>query len=40
VYSFGITLWEVITRKKPFYHLGNVEAVTIQIKAIQGEKEV
>ncbi|XP_062133147.1 dual specificity protein kinase pyk3-like isoform X3 [Drosophila sulfurigaster albostrigata] len=33
VYSFGITFWEVMSRKKPFYHLGVCEEVAILFSA-------
>ncbi|XP_060651639.1 putative mitogen-activated protein kinase kinase kinase 7-like [Drosophila nasuta] len=33
VYSFGITFWEVMSRKKPFYHLGVCEEVAIPFLA-------
>jgi len=38
VYSFGITFWEVMSGKKPFYHLGNSVPFCIQRKAIEGDK--
>ncbi|KAL7731741.1 hypothetical protein ACLKA6_018103 [Drosophila palustris] len=31
VYSFGIVLWEVISRKKPFYHLENPDPPPLTI---------
>ncbi|KAL7732194.1 hypothetical protein ACLKA6_018435 [Drosophila palustris] len=31
VYSFGIVLWEVMSRRKPFYHLDNPDAPQVTI---------
>ncbi|XP_034480363.1 probable serine/threonine-protein kinase DDB_G0271682 isoform X1 [Drosophila innubila] len=36
VYSFGIIFWEVLSRKKPFYHLGNITPLTLQNKVAKG----
>ncbi|KAH8377447.1 hypothetical protein KR093_005454, partial [Drosophila rubida] len=36
VYSFGITFWEVMSRKKPFYHLEAVTDLYIQAEATKG----
>ncbi|XP_062124877.1 mitogen-activated protein kinase kinase kinase 20-like isoform X1 [Drosophila sulfurigaster albostrigata] len=38
VYSFGITFWEVMSKKKPFYHLGETVDFHIQKKAIEGDR--
>ncbi|XP_051858692.1 putative mitogen-activated protein kinase kinase kinase 7-like [Drosophila albomicans] len=38
VYSFGITFWEVMSKKKPFYHLRNTVDFHIQKKAIEGDR--
>ncbi|KAH8410505.1 hypothetical protein KR215_010381, partial [Drosophila sulfurigaster] len=37
VYSFGIILWEVISRKKPFYNLENKTSYFILNKVIEGK---
>lgn len=37
VFSYGITLWEVLTRKKPYFELGNkVTSFQIVLKVISG----
>ncbi|XP_034098466.1 putative mitogen-activated protein kinase kinase kinase 7-like isoform X1 [Drosophila albomicans] len=36
VYSFGIILWEVMSRKKPFYNLENKTSYFILNKVIEG----
>ncbi|XP_060647044.1 putative mitogen-activated protein kinase kinase kinase 7-like [Drosophila nasuta] len=36
VFSFGITFWEVLSRKKPFYEYKNVPSVVIIKKIIDG----
>ncbi|XP_062124717.1 tyrosine-protein kinase JAK2-like isoform X3 [Drosophila sulfurigaster albostrigata] len=36
VFSFGITFWEVLSRKKPFYEYNNVPSVVIIKKIIDG----
>ncbi|KAL7742131.1 hypothetical protein ACLKA6_018373 [Drosophila palustris] len=38
VYSFGIVLWEVMSQKKPFYHLGNNEPLAIMNLISKGER--
>ncbi|XP_034477773.1 mitogen-activated protein kinase kinase kinase 7-like isoform X2 [Drosophila innubila] len=36
VYSFGIIFWEVMSRQKPFYHLGDIHPVALQKKVAEG----
>ncbi|XP_034475228.1 mitogen-activated protein kinase kinase kinase 7-like [Drosophila innubila] len=38
VYSFGIIFWEVMTRKKPFSHLGKIPPLTLQNKVSLGDR--
>ncbi|XP_034482562.1 mitogen-activated protein kinase kinase kinase 7-like [Drosophila innubila] len=38
VYSFGIVFWEVMSRKKPFYHLKNRTPIVIMNLVSQGER--
>ncbi|KAH8376599.1 hypothetical protein KR093_000191 [Drosophila rubida] len=38
VYSFGITFWEVMSRKKPFYHLEGAVELHIRKKVIEGKR--
>ncbi|XP_034473716.1 putative mitogen-activated protein kinase kinase kinase 7-like isoform X2 [Drosophila innubila] len=37
VYSFGIVLWEAMSQKKPFYHLGNHTSLAIINVVSQGQ---
>ncbi|KAM8717177.1 hypothetical protein ACLKA7_003960 [Drosophila subpalustris] len=32
VYSFGIIFWEIMSRMKPFYHLGDIASLALQGK--------
>ncbi|XP_062124964.1 mitogen-activated protein kinase kinase kinase 7-like isoform X3 [Drosophila sulfurigaster albostrigata] len=38
VFSFGIVLWEVMSRMKPFHNYELMDALAIQIKIINGER--
>ncbi|XP_070064900.1 mitogen-activated protein kinase kinase kinase 7 isoform X2 [Drosophila virilis] len=38
VYSFGIILWEVMSRKKPFHHLENRNALAINNLSTRGSE--
>ncbi|KAH8311682.1 hypothetical protein KR044_007535, partial [Drosophila immigrans] len=38
VFSFGIILWEVMSRKKPFDHLTNEHPLAIQKKIVDGDR--
>ncbi|XP_034473653.1 mitogen-activated protein kinase kinase kinase 7-like [Drosophila innubila] len=38
VYSFGIIFWEVMSRMKPFYHLGDIPPLTLQNKVSKGDR--
>jgi len=38
VYSFGILCWEIMSEKKPFYHVKNQENVAIIHRAIKNER--
>ncbi|KAH8410443.1 hypothetical protein KR215_006797, partial [Drosophila sulfurigaster] len=38
VYSFGITFWEVMSRKKPFYHLAVSAEMAILFQATKGTR--
>ncbi|XP_051863795.1 mitogen-activated protein kinase kinase kinase 7-like isoform X2 [Drosophila albomicans] len=38
VYSFGIVFWEVLARKKPFYHHKSIVGVALINKVCKGER--
>ncbi|XP_060665828.1 mitogen-activated protein kinase kinase kinase 7-like isoform X1 [Drosophila nasuta] len=38
VYSFGITFWEVMSRKKPFYHLETHRTVYVKKKTAEDDR--
>ncbi|XP_060645304.1 putative mitogen-activated protein kinase kinase kinase 7-like [Drosophila nasuta] len=38
IFSFGIILWEVMSRKKPFYELNDINIFAIQQKVVNGAR--
>lgn len=36
VYSFGIVMWEIWTRREPFEHLGDFNAIILMFNVVRG----